>query len=102
MTPTELRFIEFWEKRRKRWNWFKMFRTVALRFVLPIVFVVDLIIYFLIGGLPYAYISFAHLFRVISQFLGFSILLGLAYGIFDWNFNESRYKRLIRKRDLNS
>ena len=90
--------MEYWKKERKSWNWGKVFKKGVLQFAWPVIILIDLVNFFIIGDLNYAFISFDHLFYLIKKLLVFGALLGFAYGFFDWNGNERRYKRLTRQR----
>jgi len=99
MTSSEKEFIEYWETERKTWSWAKKFKKGALYIAWPIVIMIDLINFFIIGDISYAFISLSHLFYLLFNLLWAGVLAGFAYGFYSWNVNEIKYSRLIRKRN---
>ncbi|HXH99010.1 MAG TPA: hypothetical protein VNI52_01990 [Sphingobacteriaceae bacterium] len=97
MTGGEKRFFDSWGIARKKWKWGENFKRTALYFVLPFVLLIDTINFFIIGDAKYAYMSFGHLWDLITNFIGFSLFIGFTYNLFTWNINEMRYWELVRK-----
>lgn len=99
MTSSEKKFIAYWEEKRKTWSWGKNFRKGALYIAWPIVIMIDLINFFIIGDINYAFISLSHVFYLLFDLLWTGVLAGFAYGLYNWNVNEIKYGRLIKKRN---
>jgi hypothetical protein len=97
MTEREKKFLEHWDSERKNWKWGENFRRTSLYFVLPIVILIDTINFFIIGDANYAYISFIHLWDLITDFFILSLTIGFLFNFFRWNINETRYWRIVRK-----
>lgn len=97
MTEREKRFFKYWGAARKKWMWGESFKRTALYFVLPFVFLIDTINFFIIGDADYAYLSLRHIWDVITNFATFSILIGFTYNFFTWNINEMKYWEIVRK-----
>ena len=97
MTSGEKKFFKQWSIDRKKWRWGEKFKRTALYFVLPLVLLIDVINFFIIGDAKYAYLSFEHVWTVITNFVTFSIVIGFAYNLFTWNINEMRYWKIAGK-----
>jgi len=100
MTSSEEKFIAYWEEKRKTWSWPENFKKGALYIAWPVVVLIDLINFFIIGDISYAFISLPHLFYLLFNLLWAGVLTGFAYGLYNWNINEIRYTRLMRSRNI--
>lgn len=101
MTQKERQFIDFWTEKRKTWSWKKHTYQTFLFAALPIAILIDLVNYFIIGDTSYSFFSFAHLFNFLLNLLGLSAMLILGSGFIDWNYNEGKYWRILRKENDN-
>lgn len=97
MSPQEKAFTDYWSVKRKRWKWNIHTKKTFVNIVLPLVISINLVNYFIIGDTAYNFFSFTHLYILIKNTVLFSVLLILGSGIVEWNFNESRYWRIMRK-----
>jgi hypothetical protein len=97
MQPQEQKFVAYWSKERKKWNWKRHTSTTFMRIVLPATIVIDLVNYFIIGDTEYSFLSFTHLFFVLRNLILLSVLVILGSGLFHWNYNENKYWTILRK-----
>ncbi|HEY0669586.1 MAG TPA: hypothetical protein VGD22_15495 [Sphingobacteriaceae bacterium] len=97
MTNRDKRFFKHWGIARKKWKWGENFKRTALYFVLPLILLIDTINFFIIGDAKYAYISFEHMWNMITNFATFSVIIGFVYNLFIWNINEMRYWEIARR-----
>jgi hypothetical protein len=97
MTPQEEKFIAFWSQKRKTWKWNAHFKKTFFKIVLPFATLVDLVNYFIIGDTTYNFFSFSHLLTLIGNILFFSVAIIMLTGITEWNYNENKYWRIMRK-----
>jgi len=97
MTPSEEKFVNHWAQERKKWNWGRNFINVVLYIAIPFVVLTDLVNFFIIGDVRYAFISLKHFTNVFINFFIISLLSGFGYGIVHWNTNEIRYWNILKK-----
>ena len=97
MRPSDRKFVEYWQTARKDWNWGKTFKNGVLYFALPIVILIDLVNFFIIGDVNYAFLSFNHFYHLLKNFLPTALFIGFAYGLYDWNSKEQKYWRILKK-----
>lgn len=97
MTPREKKFIDYWSVARKNWNWGKNFKKTVLQLVLPLVLLVDVINFFIVGDVSYGFISLKHFWRLGLNFVILSVLIGFTYNLVIWNTNEMRYWSIMKR-----
>ncbi|MEO8794907.1 MAG: hypothetical protein ABI390_05535 [Daejeonella sp.] len=97
MSPSEEKFVKYWRIARKKWSWKDNFLAAVKNFAIPFVILVHLTNFFVIGDIAYAFISFKHLIAFIINITVVSAISGFAYGLYDWNTNERKYWKIIRK-----
>ena len=97
MTPQEKEFAIYWAEHRKKWSWKTHTIKTFTKIVLPIVALIDLVNYFIIGDTDYSFFSFMHLFILLRNLIVLSILIIMATGILDWGYNENKYWSILRK-----
>lgn len=97
MTPREKKFVDYWSVARKSWNWGKRFKKTVLHFVLPLVLLVDMINFFIVGDVSYGFISLTHFWRLGLTFVILAVLIGFTYNLITWNANEMRYWSIMKK-----
>lgn len=97
MTPQEETFVNYWAAKRKTWKWSTHLQKTFFKIVLPIVVLIDLVNYFIIGDTEYSFFSFTHLFRIIVNIIFLGVVIIMSTGIVEWNYNESKYWGILRK-----
>ena len=97
MTPQEEAFVNYWKEKRKEWKWSKHLKITFFRIVLPIVVLIDLVNYFIIGDTEYSFFSFTHFLRVLVNTIFLGVIIIMSTGIVEWNYNESKYWGILRK-----
>ncbi len=97
MTPQEQMFVDYWSEKRKKWSWKKHTYTTFKNIVLPVVILIDLVNFFVIGDTEYDFFSFMHLFILLRNLFLIGVLVILGSGIVDWGYNENRYWSILRK-----
>lgn len=101
MTNRQQQFVDFWSEKRKTWSWKKHTYQTFLYVALPIAILIDLVNYFIIGDTTYLFFSFAHLFNFLLNLFMLAVVLVLATGFINWNYNEGKYWRILRKQNNN-
>ncbi|MFN0291728.1 hypothetical protein [Pedobacter helvus] len=101
MTQKEKQFVDYWTEKRKTWSWKKHTYQTFFSVALPISILIDLVNYFVIGDTTYTFFSFAHLFTYLLNFLTLAVALILGAGFVNWNYNEGKYWRILRKQNNN-
>jgi hypothetical protein len=99
MDAEELAFLQNWELKRKNWSWGRVFFNAVLYVVVPIVFTVDFINFFIIADTNFGFFSWEHLWEFIKTFFVFSLIIGSSFGVYYWYFNELKFQRLTRKQE---
>lgn len=97
MTSSEKKFIETWGLKRKSWSWASSFKKGALFIAWPLLLLTDLINFFIIGDIRFAFISYSHLWYLGFNLIWTGIAGGFIYGFYDWNSNEYKYHKLLKK-----
>lgn len=97
MTPQEKKFLDYWAEKRKKWSWKKHSYQTFITVALPIALLIDLVNYFIIGDTHYAFFTFTHLFIFLLNLFVFSIFIILGSGFANWNYNEMKYWKIVRK-----
>ena len=97
MTSQEQEFIAYWSEKRKKWSWRKHTISTFINIVIPVVALIDLVNYFIIGDTEYVFFSFMHLFTLLRNLLFIAIAIILGSGIVDWGYNERKYWRILRE-----
>ena len=97
MTPTEEAFVNYWAAKRKEWKWSKHLKKTFFKIVIPLVILIDLVNYFIIGDTEYDFFSFTHFFNVLTNTIFLGVIIIMATGIIEWNYNENKYWAILRK-----
>jgi len=97
MTESEIEFIKAWEIRRKKWKWSRVLFKISLFLALPLVVLIDLVNFFIVGDVLYPFFSFSHLLQIIQNLIIFSLILGIGFGAFTWYSNEIKFQKLKNK-----
>jgi hypothetical protein len=97
MLPHEQEFINFWDKKRKKWSWTTHARKTFKRFAIPLAILIDLMNFFVIGDTTYYFFSITHIYYFVVNLMLISLFSIMISGIFYWNMNEYRYWKIKRK-----